>query len=86
MDALELNVIVFDAEVRGTGSLLASVASRLKAAASAVVESPYFLFGSVDEIRATLVRRRERLGVSYVAVPAKAMEALAPVVRELRGT
>lgn len=85
-DDLELNVIVFDAEVAGSGSLLATVAARVKAAASAVVESPYFLFGSAAEIRAALLRRRERLGVSYVAVPAKAMEALAPVVRDLRGT
>lgn len=86
MDELELNVIVFDADVSGSSSLLSSVATRLKAAASAVVDSPYFLFGSSDEIRAKLLRRRERLGVSYVAVPAAAMEALAPIVRDLRGT
>jgi len=85
LDSIELNVIVFDADVTGTSSLLGSVAARLKAAASTVVESPYFLFGSADEIRAALIRRRERLGVSYVAVPAKAMEALAPIVRDLRG-
>lgn len=86
IDSIELNVIVFDADVTGSSSLLAGVATRLKAAAAAVVESPYFLFGTADQIRSTLRRRRERLGVSYVAVPRKAMEALSPVVRELRGT
>jgi len=86
MGGIELNVIVFDADVAGSSSLLASVATRLKAAASAVVDSPYFLFGSADEIRAALIRRRERLGVSYIAVPGAAMEALAPVIRDLRGT
>jgi probable F420-dependent oxidoreductase len=85
MESIELNVIVFDADVTGTSSILGSVAARLKAAASAVVESPYFLFGSADDIRAKLIRRRERLGVSYIAVPAKAMEALAPIVGDLRG-
>ncbi|OGO72925.1 MAG: hypothetical protein A3G84_07695 [Chloroflexi bacterium RIFCSPLOWO2_12_FULL_71_12] len=86
MDGIELNVIVFDADVAGSSSLLAGVATRLKAAAAAVVDSPYFLFGSADQIRSALIRRRERLGVSYVAVPGKAMEALAPIVRDLRGT
>jgi probable F420-dependent oxidoreductase len=83
---IELNVIVFDAGVAGHGSLLQSVTARLKATASAILESPYFLFGSREEIRAALVRRRERLGISYVAIPDHAMEALAPVIRELRGT
>lgn len=84
---LELNVIVFDAHVSsGRGSFLEGLAARLKATAAAIVESPYFLFGSLDEIRAALIRGRERLGVSYVAVPGHAMEDLAPVVRELRGT
>jgi alkanesulfonate monooxygenase SsuD/methylene tetrahydromethanopterin reductase-like flavin-dependent oxidoreductase (luciferase family) len=85
-DRIELNVIVFDAGVAGHGSLLQSVTARLKATASAILESPYFLFGSRDEVRAALVKRRERLGVSYVAIPDHAMEAIAPVVRELRGT
>jgi probable F420-dependent oxidoreductase len=43
------------------------------------------LFGSVEEMCETLVRRREALGVSYVAVSDEMMEALAPVVERLAG-
>lgn len=86
-DRIELNVIVFDAGVAGAGrSLLADVATRLKATAAAVVDSPFFLFGTLEEIRERLLRRRADLGISYVAVPAGAMVDLAPLVRDLRGT
>jgi probable F420-dependent oxidoreductase len=43
------------------------------------------LFGSVDEMCETLLRRREALGVSYVAVSDEMMKALAPVVERLAG-
>ena len=41
--------------------------------------------GSPDEIRETLLRRREALGISYIAVSDELMEALAPVVERLAG-
>ena len=43
------------------------------------------LAGTTDEMCETLLRRRERLGISYVTVPEDLMEALAPVVRRLAG-
>ena len=42
--------------------------------------------GTVDEICADLVARRERFGFSYVCVSQGAMEAFAPVVQRLTGT
>src|SRR3990172_4532175 len=69
-ERLELNVIVFDASVSSDRhSLLANVATRLKATAAAIVDSPFFLFGSLDEVRERLLRRREDLAISYVAIP-----------------
>ena len=85
-DRVELNVIVFDAAVSSDRhSLLANVATRLKATAAAIVDSPFFLFGSLEEVRERLLRRREDLAISYVAIPQAAMEDLAPLVAELRG-
>ena len=85
-DRLELNVIVFDAAVTGDrSSFAASIAARLKGAVAGVIDSPYFLFGSLDQIRADLLARRERFGISYVALPEKVMEAFAPLARELGG-
>ena len=83
---LELNVIVFDAQVTNARqSLVAALAARLKAAATALVRTPFFLYGSRASIAEELIARRERTGVSYVALPAGAMEAFAPIVASLRG-
>jgi probable F420-dependent oxidoreductase len=43
------------------------------------------LTGSVEEMCATLLRRRESLGISYIMVGDELMEALAPVVERLAG-
>ena len=85
-DSLELNAIVFDAAVTDEpSSLLDAVAGRMKAALSTLVESPYFLFGSLATLRRQLLERRERLGISYYSIPEKVMEPFAPLARELRG-
>lgn len=83
-DSLELNVIVFDAAVTDQpSSIVDAVAGRMKAAAATLVESPYFLFGSLATLRRQLLERRERFGITYYAIPEKAMEAFAPLAREL---
>lgn len=43
------------------------------------------LMGTTEEMCATLVRRRQALGVSYVMVSDELMESLAPVVERLTG-
>lgn len=46
---------------------------------------PNALLGSVDEICEELERRRERHGISYVAIPQRQMDAFAPVVARMHG-
>ena len=83
---LELNVIVFDAQVTDARqSLLAALAARLKAAVTTVIDTPFFMYGSRRSLTEGLLRRRERLGISYIALPAAAMRAFAPIVADLRG-
>jgi probable F420-dependent oxidoreductase len=83
---LELNVIVFDAQVTDARqSLLAALAARLKAAVTTVVETPFFLYGSRAALTEDLLAMRERTGVSYVALPGTVMRQFAPIVAELRG-
>ena len=48
--------------------------------------SPHVLAGSVDQIVAEILDRRERYGFSYVQVMEQQMEAFAPVVGQLAGT
>ncbi|HEY7064742.1 MAG TPA: TIGR03621 family F420-dependent LLM class oxidoreductase [Chloroflexota bacterium] len=49
------------------------------------LDSAAALGGTVDEMCATLLRRRETLGISYVMVADELMDALAPVVERLAG-
>ncbi|MBI3522897.1 MAG: TIGR03621 family F420-dependent LLM class oxidoreductase [Chloroflexi bacterium] len=84
LDRLELNAIVFDAGVADDpSSLLAHAATRFKGAVAGVVDSPYFLYGSLGQLRTQLLARRERFGISYYAIPEKVMEPFAPLAREL---
>lgn len=83
---LELNVIVFDAQVTDARqSLIKRLAAYLKAAATTIVASPFVLYGSRRGLVETLIERRERTGVSYIALPGNAMRSFAPIVAELHG-
>ncbi len=85
-DALELNVIVFDAGLVGSGAgPLASVATAAKAAAVGLIGTPYVLYGSLGRVRDLLLRRRDRTGINYYALPARCMDEMAPLVEALAG-
>ena len=85
-EELELNVIVGDTGLVGSGrpareSLLAAT----KSVATGLVGTPYVLYGTLGQLRDQLLRRRDRLGISYYAIPGHAMEAMAPLVAALAG-
>ena len=48
--------------------------------------SPYALVGTAEQIAEDLRERRERYGISYVAIGDDAYEDFAPVVATLAGT
>ncbi len=85
-EQLELNVLVADAGlVGGAASPLASLSAAGKSLLTALVETPYVMYGTLGQVRDTLQRRRDRLGISYYAFPLHAMEAMAPLVAALAG-
>lgn len=86
-DALELNIFVGDAGVvGGPQPLPASLRAFLKSAGPAVAGgSPYLLYGTLEQLRDAMLRRRERTGVSSYGIPARVMESFAPLVAELAG-
>lgn len=86
-DTLELNVFVADAGVVGGAQPLASsLGALLRSAGPALAGgSPYLLYGTVDQLREGMLRRREQTGVSSYGIPARAMEAFAPIVASLAG-
>jgi probable F420-dependent oxidoreductase len=57
----------------------------LTAAGLAAAGSVVAVVGTPDEMCTTLLRRRERLGISYLMVGDEIMEAFAPVVERLAG-
>lgn len=87
-DDLELNVFVGDAGIVGhPETLSASARALVKSAGPALIGgSPYLLYGTVDGLERAMRRRRERTGVSSYGIPARAMEAFAPLVARLAGT
>jgi len=83
---IELNVIVFDAAVTDAArSIVDALTARLKSAATAIVDSPFLLYGSRASVVEDLLARRERLGISYFAIPGRVMRGFGPVVAALRG-
>jgi probable F420-dependent oxidoreductase len=61
------------------------LAARWGLSAETLLASPAMLIGSVDEIVETLLKRRERLGFSYITVFDRDMQVFAPVVARLAG-
>jgi hypothetical protein len=86
-ETLELNAFVADAGVVGSRQPVgSSLAAFLKSAGPAAVGgSPYLLYGTIAQLRETILRRRERMAISSYGVPARVMEAFAPLVDELAG-
>jgi alkanesulfonate monooxygenase SsuD/methylene tetrahydromethanopterin reductase-like flavin-dependent oxidoreductase (luciferase family) len=80
---LELNMslmAVGDQVPRYVGAQLGMTAESLGRSGAAAA-----LVGTVDDMCATLVRRRDSLGISYLMVADELLEALAPVVERLAG-
>ena len=85
-ERLELNVLVADGGLISghapAGSALAAVKSL---GPLAIGGSPYLLYGTAGQIRERLLRRRERLGISYYVLHVPLMEPMAPVIEALSG-
>jgi probable F420-dependent oxidoreductase len=87
---LELGILV--AQVLTTedreqaAHLIASTLARgFKVSTEVILQAPYLLLGTVEQICEDLLARRERYGISYISVFEQSMEALAPVVARLAG-
>jgi probable F420-dependent oxidoreductase len=85
---LELGILV--AQVLTTedreqmAQLIASTLARgVKVSTDVILQAPYLLLGTVDQICEDLLARRERYGISYISVFEQSLETLAPVVARL---
>ena len=84
--ALEINLIVFDVDPGyrpGTGHT--SIRSDVLTFED-IVRSPHYLVGDSEAMIDTLIERRERWGINYLAIKPAHMPVLAPVIARLSGT
>jgi probable F420-dependent oxidoreductase len=85
-ERLEINLWVSSAGLVGSGnSLIGSAAAATVRAATTIYGSPYVLYGTLKGVRDQLLRRRDKLGISYYTFPSRSMETMAPLVEALRG-
>jgi probable F420-dependent oxidoreductase len=85
-ERLEINLWLGDAGLVGSGnSLVGSVTAAARWAPTAIYGSPYVLYGTLNSVRQRLLRRRDKLGISYYTIPSHAMESMAPLVEALAG-
>jgi probable F420-dependent oxidoreductase len=85
-ERLEINLWLGDAGLVGSGNSLAgSVTAAARWAPTAIYGSPYVLYGTLNSVRDRLLRRRDKLGISYYTIPSHAMDSMAPLVEALAG-
>ena len=85
--SLELQMMIMSLDItEDRGAAAERIARAEGQAVEEVLESPYRLIGSLDEIEAQLRERRRDLGVSYFVVTLRDADAFAPVVSRLSGT
>ena len=86
-DEIELQVRVHLAMVTDDReAMVAELAPAFGLTPSEAGETPHALVGSVDQICAQLVERRERWGISYLGLSQDQLEPFAPVIARLAGT
>lgn len=87
-ERLELNALVQRVEVTEYRHIAAEeLAGRWpQLSAVDVLQSPFVLLGTAEQMAEALVERRERWGLSYYVVFERDMDAFAPVVARLAGT
>ena len=84
---LELNVFAARTEVTDDRhAALSRLTTQMHLETAEIERSHSFLVGSVHAIADQLQERRERLGISYVMIHDRVMDAFAPVVARLDGT
>jgi probable F420-dependent oxidoreductase len=90
-DDLELGILVaqvFTTQERGQAAqfIASTLAAGYDVSIETILQAPYVLIGSIDQICDDLQARRERYGISYINVFENSLEALAPVIERLAGT
>ncbi|HET8842204.1 MAG TPA: LLM class F420-dependent oxidoreductase [Ktedonobacteraceae bacterium] len=82
---LVAQVITTEDREQAAQFIATTMARGLNVDSDTILQAPYLLLGSVDQICEDLLARRERYGISYISVFEPGLEALAPVIARLAG-
>jgi probable F420-dependent oxidoreductase len=88
-DDVEWNVLVQLVKVTGDRRAVAAELEKDSGdtlSAGEIMETPFLLFGTVDEIADQIARNRERYGFTYYTVHAPFAEEFAPVIERFRAS
>jgi probable F420-dependent oxidoreductase len=88
-DDVEWNVLVQLVKVTGDRRAVAAELEKDSGgtlSAEEIMETPFLLFGTVDEIAGQIARNRERYGFTYYTVHAPFAEEFAPVIERFRAS
>ena len=88
-DDVEWNVLVQLVKVTGDRRAVAAEPEKDSGgtlSAEEIMETPFLLFGTVDEIAGQITRNRQRYGFTYFTVHAPFAEEFAPVIERFRVT
>jgi probable F420-dependent oxidoreductase len=85
-DTIELSTLVQGVTLTGDrGGAAEKIRAQLPSLSSEdILSSPYLLIGTADQIAAQLQEQRDRVGISYITVFEKDLEATARVIELLR--
>jgi hypothetical protein len=85
-DDIELEIAAYFVAIsEDPADALEAMARRFGVTPEELSQHPHALIGSVPEVCDSLEQRRSELGVSYINVAQRSMEAFAPVVARLAG-
>ncbi len=83
-DAIELSVMAHHVDVStNRDTTVAEIAAETGTTPSEILASPHMLIGSVGQLVESLLDRRQRYGISYIAFGHNDLEAIRPVVEQL---
>lgn len=85
LGVLVAQVITTEDREQAAQFIASTLAAGLNISLDAILQAPYLLLGTVDQMCEDLLARRERYGISYISVFEAGLEALAPVVARLAG-
>ena len=86
LEQIELGLRIFAASVTDRPEAAGTeLGRRWQLSAGQLLESPYALIGSLDQIAEGILERRQEFGATYFTWNESEMEKMAPIVRRLAG-